>query len=349
MGYPPMDSKVELSIVNGDIFTVPCDVAVFKFARNHHGADSRAAHQLEQLGVDPMKHSPDIGQSSLVSASQISRSKYFLFVGTNYLRTIEYIDLCKFSYLSLKALGDHERSSREPISQIAMTLHGPGFGLDEIEAALCLIEGCDCALRDGVCPPSLAKIIIVEFDQERYKRLNDGIEQSQCLSFKKTSIGPRGPSSSRSSGANDRYFYQKPDRETHGGTERREKPHVFVAMPFDVSMHDIFYYGIQAPIHKHDFLCERVDQQPFVGDVMDRVRQRIETSAFVVADLTGANANVYLEVGYAWGVRKPAVLLCSQASEKLFDVRGQNIIVYNSIQALEKKLDAAIAAIKTPR
>jgi hypothetical protein len=38
----------------------------------------------------------------------------------------------------------------------------------------------------------------------------------------------------------------------------------------------------------------------FTGDVLERVKSQIVASTAIIAVLTGANPNVYLEVGYAW-------------------------------------------------
>src|SRR5438046_1502300 len=63
-----------------------------------------------------------------------------------------------------------------------------------------------------------------------------------------------------------------------------EKAHVFVAMPFMKEMDDVFYYGIQQPVHCAGFLCERVDQDAFTGDILDRVKKKIETAVLVIAE-----------------------------------------------------------------
>ena len=68
------------------------------------------------------------------------------------------------------------------------------------------------------------------------------------------------------------------------------------------------------------------------------VRDRIASSKLLVADLTGANPNVYLEVGYAWGCQIPTVLLVKDPNELKFDVRGHRCLVYKSIAHLEDLL-----------
>jgi hypothetical protein len=65
---------------------------------------------------------------------------------------------------------------------------------------------------------------------------------------------------------------------------------------------------------------------------------RIESASLVIADLSGSNANVYLEVGYAWGKRRPTLLLARKGHELGFDVRGQRCIIYENIVDLAKKL-----------
>jgi hypothetical protein len=75
------------------------------------------------------------------------------------------------------------------------------------------------------------------------------------------------------------------------------------------------------------------------------VKERIASSTVVVADLSDANPNVYLEVGYAWGVRRPCVLICNRQTDLKFDLRGERCLFYGSIMELEKTLSAELAAL----
>ena len=68
------------------------------------------------------------------------------------------------------------------------------------------------------------------------------------------------------------------------------------------------------------------------------MRSRIENAELVIADLTGANPNVYLEVGYAWGKARPTVLVINKSDELRFDVHGQRCLRYQSIKHLENQL-----------
>jgi len=107
-------------------------------------------------------------------------------------------------------------------------------------------------------------------------------------------------------------------------------------------MEDIYDYGISSAVRSAGYLCERADLSSFTGDVMQWVRERIRTASLVVADLTGSNPNVYLEVGYAWGCGVPTVLLVNDSENLKFDVRGQRCIVYKRIKDIEEKLSKEI-------
>ncbi len=80
-------------------------------------------------------------------------------------------------------------------------------------------------------------------------------------------------------------------------------------MPFKKDMEDVFYFGIQEPVRNAGFLCERIDMESFIGDILTQVKIKIEKANVLIAELTGSNPNVYLEVGYAWGKNIPTILL----------------------------------------
>jgi nucleoside 2-deoxyribosyltransferase len=115
-------------------------------------------------------------------------------------------------------------------------------------------------------------------------------------------------------------------------------------------MTDVYNYGIQQPVHAAGYLCGRVDYQSFVGDIVAQIKSQIDKADFVIADLTGANPNVYLEVGYAWGRGITAILTIREAREVerelKFDVRGQRCLVYKNITHLEEQLAKELSALK---
>ena len=108
-------------------------------------------------------------------------------------------------------------------------------------------------------------------------------------------------------------------------------------------MEDTYIYGIQGPVNAAGYLFERVDLTTFTGDIIAEIKSRIETASLVIADLTGANPNVYLEVGYAWGRIVPRYLL--RRDPLKFDVQSQRCLIYKSISDLEKKLETDLASL----
>jgi hypothetical protein len=66
----------------------------------------------------------------------------------------------------------------------------------------------------------------------------------------------------------------------------------------------------------------------------------------VIADLTGSNPNVYLEVGYAWGKGRPTLLLSQNLEDLTFDVKSQRCILYKTIRELARKLETDLSAMK---
>ena len=124
------------------------------------------------------------------------------------------------------------------------------------------------------------------------------------------------------------------------------RAHVFVAMPFSVDMEDMFYYGIREPVEANGFRCIRVDKRAFTGDILEQVKINIQTAVAVVAELTTANPNVHLEVGYAWGKAVPTVLLLRHGEEPCFNVRGQRCLTYRTIRELQSNLTEELKRLK---
>ncbi len=84
-----------------------------------------------------------------------------------------------------------------------------------------------------------------------------------------------------------------------------------------------------------------------VGDVMQWVKDRISSAKLVIAVLTEANPNVYLEVGYAWGQDIPVVLLVNDTEDLKFDVKGQRCLKYRRIKDLEEILTLQLATLRS--
>jgi hypothetical protein len=316
----------KICVVNDNIVNFPCDVLVLKYAQRFFGADGLVAGIISP--DDPRKDiSPRPGEYVLLPSQQGLAAKNVLFVGVPSLARFDYEQIREFASHSLKILSKEMPEA----THIAMTMHGVGYGLDEKESFLAQIAGILDAFRLETLPLALRQITIVDKNRQRAERIKNILEENlpsvhsldEQDSVKKT-LTPT----------------------ITAGRESKNKPHVFVAMPFGKEMNDVFRFGIQGPVNEAGLLCERVDMTTFTGDILARIKSRIETATLVIADLTGANPNVYLEVGYAWGKNRSTLLL-SKNHELEFDVQGQRTIIYESISDLEKQLKADLAALSS--
>jgi hypothetical protein len=312
---PRKDPRI--SVQKADVLSFPCNVLVLKYAQAWYGADLDVATTLDlergwSLGGDFVAP----GQFRFVESEHRIAADLVLFEGVPQLRAINYAKIREFSRSSIL----HVHQFLPDARHLAMTIHGVNLGMDERECFLSQLAGVLSALEDDSILTRLEEISFVEKNAQRAERLSKILKDNYL---------PRQRAQSEQ---------QMKGPVAAAGVAELEKPHVFVAMPFSEEMVDVFIFGVQIPVQEAGFLCERVDMAVFTGDVLERIKSRIDTARLVIADLTGANANVYLEVGYAWGKKVPTLLICRQLDDLRFDVKGQRCLIYASIHDLQKKL-----------
>jgi hypothetical protein len=99
-------------------------------------------------------------------------------------------------------------------------------------------------------------------------------------------------------------------------------------MPFDPAFKDIYKFGIKGAAEDVGAYAERLDEQMFDEGMLDRIFNQISKADVVVADMTGRNANVFYEVGYAHALNKVVLLLTQEAEDIPFDLKHRPHIVY---------------------
>lgn len=125
--------------------------------------------------------------------------------------------------------------------------------------------------------------------------------------------------------------------------ETRPKAFVFVLMPFSDTFGDIYELGIKAACKEADAYCERVDEQIFDGNILERVYNQIAKADVIVAEMTGRNPNVFYEVGYAHALNKRVILLTQNADDIPFDLKQFPHIVYGGkIATLKSQLETRV-------
>lgn len=104
----------------------------------------------------------------------------------------------------------------------------------------------------------------------------------------------------------------------------------FVAMPFSEEMNAV-YERIYDPVIRYCGLTPlRVDGIFRAGLITKDIFDCISSCTIVLADLTGANPNVYYELGVAHRERKPVILTAQHiGADVRFDVRQLRVIEYS--------------------
>lgn len=89
-----------------------------------------------------------------------------------------------------------------------------------------------------------------------------------------------------------------------------------------------------------------VDEVEYNEGIMDKIIASINESKFVIAELTHQKSGVYYEAGYAKGKGLPVIHIVHKSELEMchFDVKHLNLIVWNNIQELTKRLEARIKA-----
>jgi len=117
----------------------------------------------------------------------------------------------------------------------------------------------------------------------------------------------------------------------------------FALMPFtpkDVS--DMVYLKcIKRSLEDLGWTCLRADERIDIPETVCRICKNIQESRLIVADVSGKNPNVFLEIGLSFGLEKEVMFLTQDISDLPFDVRTFHALPY-SVENLSK-LSADIA------
>lgn len=320
--------QIIIEVKAGDALKINADVLILKFAQALHGVDLAVAKRL----CLSEKNLPGVSKYKFIHGRGRIGPSSVLFIGVPDLWEFRYKEIRKFTRKALTALLE----CASEVEHVALTIHGPGYGLDEIEAFDAQVAGLIDSIASGKYPPSLRTITIVELDSTRARRLKSTLAR----------LLPKGILSIDAKG-NLRNLREKSSKRLEAvGQESDAKAFIFVAMPFAAEMDDVFHYGIQNAVNEAGFLCERADLSSFTGDVVGWVKKRISDATFVIGDLSMANPNVYLEIGYAWGCGKPTILLVNNSSDLKFDVKTQRCLIYRRIKDLEESLKKELKQLR---
>jgi len=209
-----------IEVIQADVLEFRADVLALKYAQNYYGADQVVASLLINRGIvsaDDIQPAPN--SFRWVDTRGALPSSSVLFIGVPPLVNFSYLQIQEFTRRAILTTTRDRPDARHLVT----TLHGPGIGLDEIEALHAEVRGIFSALNGHETAGSLVRISIVERNAERVKRLRAALFEAQ-------------------QGAQILIGQYRTER----------KPRAFVAMPFSPDMEDVFYYESKIPFVSWD-------------------------------------------------------------------------------------------------
>ena len=302
---------------NADVIEFECDTLILKYAQSLHGADRAVARAL---GVAETELNIPAGDHRLVPTKGSMPFSHVLFIGAPHLSSFGYREIRNFANAAMNVISHSDVAH----ARVAMTMHGVGYGLDEREAFTAQVAGIIEYFSSNLTGVLPQRVTIVERETNRYHRISAILNQIPGVASHESNASSQKP-----------VVQEIPDAGVASDTKRL----VFVAMPYNDQMVDVFEFGIKEPVNNAGCLCERCDREAFTGDVLDRIRTRIADADVVIADVTGANPNVYLEVGYAWGREVQTLLIAREGENLEFDLRTHRCLFYKNINHLRKQLN----------
>jgi hypothetical protein len=133
-------------------------------------------------------------------------------------------------------------------------------------------------------------------------------------------------------------------RITQAATGKKEPPRIFVVMPFADEFVDVYVLGIRDVAEKLGFAVQRADDIEHNSNILEVIQRQIRQCDVVIADMTGRNANVFYEIGYALALERQTILICRKGEVIPFDLQAMNHISYSNIVDLKERLERRLKA-----
>jgi len=97
--------------------------------------------------------------------------------------------------------------------------------------------------------------------------------------------------------------------------------------PFDKRFDDVYIHAIKSA----GLEAYRVDRDMSVEIPIEGIEKGIRNSSVCLADITNDNPNVWYELGFAFAIRRPVVMICSKdrtSNKYPFDIQHRTVISY---------------------
>jgi nucleoside 2-deoxyribosyltransferase len=121
----------------------------------------------------------------------------------------------------------------------------------------------------------------------------------------------------------------------------RKEPQAFIALPAETVSSGLRSV-IEKTLDRYSVTHTSADADPSASSTSPAIQEMLREADFVIADITGANPNVMIEVGMALGMGKRLLLLSQSRSKELpFDLAATQVAVYRpeNVGSVEKYLE----------
>lgn len=121
----------------------------------------------------------------------------------------------------------------------------------------------------------------------------------------------------------------------------------FILMSMDPSLPELqdVRNTIKSACSSFGVQATRVDEIEHSGVITDLILRKIQSSEFLIADVTGERPNVYYEIGYSHALGKRPILVRKQGTPLHFDLSVHNIPEYKNQTELRDMLQRRLEAI----
>src|SRR5687767_3957628 len=152
------EREITFIVEAGDALEFHADVIALKYAQAFYGVDAAVADLLSTQYLDLESLLSKIGGFRLLASQGLINCTNVLFVGVKPLHQFGYREIREFGRKVLVALAD----AAPYVEHVVLTIHGPGYGLDETEAFDSELAGLLDAIKYGAFPQRLKRVTIIE-------------------------------------------------------------------------------------------------------------------------------------------------------------------------------------------
>ena len=105
---------------------------------------------------------------------------------------------------------------------------------------------------------------------------------------------------------------------------------VFVLMPFEREPETIYENVLEPVITSLKYKVSKSDKNLKSGVVIEQIWESIKKASLIVADVSGRNPNVFLELGYAMALEKKIIIITRSKDDIPFDIKHIRYFEYGS-------------------